>query len=364
MKIIVDMSVIASKDEMRTGLAQYGFRFLNGLVSSQRKDLSLLVVQEVAEEFAKLYPECELITYRLIRSGIPFRPFFNSLLWRKTVNSCSGDLLFRIAQIPKYNFWKINKKEVVTLHDLNVLHLSPKSFIYRLAIGRALKNADHIITISNFVRSDLIKFYPKIPDDKVSVIYNGVPIPSFHHVSLPFDGPYIMTVNSLLPYKNVLTLLKAFASIIDVIPHKLVIVGKETAHFNTVLYPFIKDNGVQDRVIHIPFANDDLLYTLYERTDLFITTSTLEGFGFTPIEAALMETRVLSTLETALPESTLNLVNYYSPPTDETVLANKIIEVLSKDDSQEKKEIRKRLLDTYDIIAQSGKIHSLLESIV
>ena len=53
-----------------------------------------------------------------------------------------------------------------------------------------------------------------------------------------------------------------------------------------------------------------------------------EGFGRTPVEAALCEVPVISTKETSLPEATMNMVYYYEPPTDENALASRILDVL------------------------------------
>ena len=248
----------------------------------------------------------------------------------------------------------------MTLHDLIVLRSEKKPPFYRQAISRALKNADHIITISNFVREDLLNTFPKISSSKVTVIHNGVKLPDFKKTNLPFKGPYILTVNALVPHKNVITLLKAFNLIKDTIPENLVIVGKESSHYKEVLLPYILNNGLQDRVILVPFASDDLLYSLYGSTDLFITTSLEEGFGFTPIEAAMSGARVLSTEETALKESTMGLVNYYSPATDEFVLSKKILEVLNND-THNAEAVKNALNMQYNPISQAQKIYNTLE---
>lgn len=364
MRIIVDMSALVSPGAWRTGLVQYGLRFLDGLSSEQRKNISILATNDVAEEFHTLYPDCQTISYSLTTSNIAKRlslkTFLDSLKWRKAANAAEGDVLFRIAQVPKYNFWKLNKRTVMTLHDLIVLRSEKKPPFYQLSISRALKNADHIITISNFVREDLLNTFPKISSSKVTVIHNGVKLPDFKKTDLPFKGPYILTVNALVPHKNVITLLKAFNLIKDTIPENLVIVGKESSHYKEVLFPYILNNGLQDRVILIPFASDDLLYSLYGSTDLFITTSLEEGFGFTPIEAAMSGARVLSTEETALKESTMGLVNYYSPATDEFVLSKKILEVLNND-THNKEVVKNAMNMQYNPVSQAQKIYNTLE---
>ena len=348
---------------MRTGLARYGFRFLDGLSPQMRSDITLLVVETVRQEFSALYPECRIESFRPIREDIPLSPLLNSLCWRKAANAARGDVFFRIAQVPKYNFWKLNKKTVMTLHDLSVLKQAKKPPLYRPLIYRGLRNATRIITISNYVKEDLFSTFPNICRDKVTVIHNGLSVPEFKQTPLPFEGPYILTVNSFYPHKNIITLLKAFNRIKDRIPHRLVIVGKETPHFQQVLRPYIEENGLQDRITHIAFAQDDLLYSLYVKTGLFVTTSLFEGFGFTPIEAAMCGARVLSSEESALKETTLGLVDYYSPATDETALAGRILDVLADDDPDRTERVKAAFLKQYDLKTQARKIYEVLKSV-
>lgn len=60
------------------------------------------------------------------------------------------------------------------------------------------------------------------------------------------------------------------------------------------------------------------------------TVTTMEGFGFTPIEAAMNETEVLTSKVTALEETTLGKLNYIDDPFDAEELAEKILRLLSK----------------------------------
>lgn len=358
MKVLVDMSVVHGPEVMRTGLAQYGLRILAGFDAYGYKDIYILAVKEVAGILREQFPSFQIIPYSLVGN-----PFLNSIRWRRMVKRTPVDIVLRVAQIPKYNFWKVNKPVVITLHDLNVFHESDIPLLYKWTITRALRNATRIIAITQFVKDDVLRFIPGVSAEKVQVIHNGITPPVYHNVSLPFQEPFILTVNSLIPSKNIMTLIRAFSFIKKRIPHKLVVIGKETEYFKTVMRPFIETNGMEERVIVIPFASDDLLYSLYGATDLFVTTSLLEGFGATPIEAALMGAPVLSTRETALPESTMGLVNYYEPATDDRVLATRILEVLAQDDSKELPVIAETFRTHYDYIDRAKDVYVFLEEV-
>ncbi len=60
-----------------------------------------------------------------------------------------------------------------------------------------------------------------------------------------------------------------------------------------------------------------------------------EGFGRTPVEAAICKVPVISTKETSLLEATMNEVFYYQNGTDEEELAKKIVEVINDKPSKE-----------------------------
>ena len=73
---------------------------------------------------------------------------------------------------------------------------------------------------------------------------------------------------------------------------------------------------------------------LLKNAALFVTPSLYEGFGRTPIEAAVCKVPVISTKETSLYETTMGLVSYYDNATDENELADTILTVIRNSPSQ------------------------------
>ena len=102
--------------------------------------------------------------------------------------------------------------------------------------------------------------------------------------------------------------------------------------------------------------SEELLQALYKNAYLFITTSMNEGFGLTPLEAALNCIPVISTKCQSLPEVTLNLLNYYEPPLSSDSLRKTISSLLLNYPSQEKLiEIKNKIISAYS----SQKLYTL-----
>ena len=85
-----------------------------------------------------------------------------------------GKLLFSPCNVGPV----LKSKQVVTIHDAAFFDhpewFSKKfSFIYKLLIPVLAKRCRHIITVSHFSKERLL-FHLNIPEDKISVVYNGV----------------------------------------------------------------------------------------------------------------------------------------------------------------------------------------------
>ena len=117
--------------------------------------------------------------------------------------------------------------------------------------------------------------------------------------------------------------------------YKLVLVSSKNSYWNNVLFPEIVNLGLKDDVVCLGDVLDDELENIYRNASLFVSPSLREGFGYTPIEAAIYKIPVLVSMESALPETTCGLVNYYEPAMDEEVLAERILYLLSNPPSEE-----------------------------
>lgn len=371
MRLLVDLSPI---DNPYIGVGIYAFRLLKGWSKLCLNNNILLLINKDLESYIHLeFAEYEYIVLKsygyhrnkLLRIIFKYKLLLNISLWANTINISKCDIVFAPWSNPLYSR-KLKIKKVQTIHDLQggrVFH-GLKKFYFKTFTPFLLKNSTKIITISNFVKNDLLTEYPELSLDKLETIYNGIDYDiSVAKSTLKLDFQYILSISTLWPYKNVLTIVEAFIALIDFIPHKLVIVGRETEYWSKIIMPLIYKNNIEDRLLHLPeVSNDDLVF-LYKHADLYVSASLHEGFGYTPIEAAIYGVPVITTKETALPETTMGLLNYYEPSCDSNSLKNKILNVLRNYPKEmDLNKISQTFKTQYNYIQQAQKVYNCIEN--
>ena len=360
MRLLVDISALPDNAKWDTGLAKYSLSCLSGFAQLGLKNITVLCTENRKRALETLFPLFNILSFKR------FHLLVDSFRWRRSIRKSNCDVIFFPILGKKFDFIKTSKPFVQTIHALHLYKVTKpySSFITKaFLLPSRIRRAKKIIAISEYTKGDILSFFKALPEDRVVVIHNGVLVPKTGNT--PVTGrPYILTVNSLMKYKNLSTLLRAFALIKDRIPHDLVLVGKETEYWKTELSSFINASGLEGRVKRLGNLNEESLWGLYKASDVFVTTSLMEGFGYTPVEAAIAGTKVVSTKETALPESTMGLVYYYEPATNPVSLSEKILEVLDLEDVDKRESISRELIKEYDPVTKAREIHSLLESLV
>jgi len=198
---------------------------------------------------------------------------------------------------------KVKAKRIMTVHDMNKVHLKyskpHRIEAYLKKLGRYVSQCDRVVAISQFVANDVLHYFPEAKD-KVSVIYNGADkliVPDNHKPSLIPDGPFLYTIGRL-------NLQKGFHLLPALLEHNnyhLVIAGIETPHKQKIIEEAQKYNCL-DRV-HItgPVSEDDKAW-YYKNCLAFVFPSIAEGFGLPVIEAMHFGKPVFLSTYTSLPE--------------------------------------------------------------
>lgn len=321
-----------------TGIGTY----LRGLVSGFTRNRN-----PAADQLVLFSPErASPGTFSKVLFSAPIYSFTEQQRYFNLINLC------QLWHAPHYNipFLKRRAKLVVTIHDL--IHwvyrekLNPLQRLYaETFLSRSAKIADHIITVSEHSKRDLIRFLHVAPE-KISVVYNGID-PDFYPLdsgslaeeeirirkkySLP--DSFFLYVGMLKPHKNVLRLMQVYLKLRAErkINKGLIVLGKGSD--SSPEMRFIRD--ARSEILHLPQIDYGELRTFYNMAHALIHPSLYEGFGLTVLEALACGTPVLTTRRASLPEVGGDAVRYIDGE-DEVELACALAEWGEDDQLREK----------------------------
>jgi glycosyltransferase involved in cell wall biosynthesis len=190
----------------------------------------------------------------------------------------------------------------------------------------AVARADHLITISQKTREDLIQFLD-VPSEIITVIplassFNGT---SEEAGKQSIERPYLLYVGLRQGVKNFPTLLAAYAqSQLLRSGFDLLCVGG--GNFTASELQAIQDAGLGKQVRQVQ-ASDALLATLYSQATLFVYPSLYEGFGLPLLEAMRCGCPVVCSGTSSMPEIAGDAALYFDPFDEEemrTVMENTV----------------------------------------
>ena len=183
-------------------------------------------------------------------------------------------------------------KSVVTIHDLIFLR-HPEFYnpidvqIYKWKFHQTIKEADHIIAISECTKRDILEYGGElVSEDNITLIYQSCAqrfnvSPDSKYSALDSQR-YVLSVGSIESRKNTMLALKALHHLPDDI--SLVLVGRHTAYTDK-LTQYARTNGLEHRLRILHGVPDADLPALYAGAEAFVYPSVYEGFGIPIIEA-------------------------------------------------------------------------------
>lgn len=198
--------------------------------------------------------------------------------------------------------------QVTTVYDVLPLKYPTEyprqQYYFRHYVPAVLRASRAVIVISESTRRDVLRFYG-VPPEKVHVILAGYESDRFTPdgpAADPVGSPYALYVGNVMPHKNLLRLVEAFALVARRLPLNLVLRGSGRGPHVRALRQRIDALGVADRVDWRPYAPPDELPALYRGARMLLLPSLYEGFGLTALEAMACGTPVVTSNVSSLPE--------------------------------------------------------------
>lgn len=175
------------------------------------------------------------------------------------------------------------QKQVVTVHDLSFRH-KPEWFtllyrcIYNLTYFIQFSAVEKIFTVSEFSKSEILKYYPKVDENKICVVYNNYD-ERFEERKFTRNNKQILIVGSRDPRKNQQKFIDVFSEM-NLPSYELLVVGGVSRSFRQRTL-----TSTSNKVTFLGYLSDSELRQMYATVGFFAYPSLYEGFGLPPLEA-------------------------------------------------------------------------------
>ena len=268
------------------------------------------------------------------------------------INKIKPDVVVEPAHFGPFNLLK-RIKRITVIHDLTPilfpdLHPLSSQVLHRIFMKRILRKADLIITNSENTKLDVIKYSKQVAlkthsvllgKDKLFRPLKDESILEKHRIGKPF----ILSVGTLEPRKNLITLLNAFRIFKSTHQSDVVLVMTgQNGWKNKNLEKTINEHPFKQDIIRTAYVDSKDLPALYSHCSVFIYPSLYEGFGLPLLEAMACGAPCIAAQNSSLTEVGGNAAVYFETKNAED-LSSKIKKVI--EDDKWRKELENKSLE-------------------
>jgi glycosyltransferase involved in cell wall biosynthesis len=292
-RVLVDAAVVKPR---LGGLRTYTRDRVGAL--HDRGDLALTVATSRPEEFTHA-PNADIVELPRATRGFTARSAWRELALARLARRTGADIV--LVPYPEMTVRPLPVPSVMVVHDVRAI-VAPRydtrgrRVRFLLALPPACRAATHVVCVSEFTRLSLDACV-RLDQSRVTVIAEA----ASRHVTAPAaparaagtpERPFVLYVGSLMPHKNVDTLVRAFG--LDGVEHDLVLVGPASSAEREHLGRVIDEAGSGRRVRHAGWLGDGELGALYRHASAVAIPSIHEGFGLPVVEAMQLGVAVVA----------------------------------------------------------------------
>lgn len=269
-------------------------------------------VENIVEALRGLQSPHELVPVTTVQKNLrtPTRMLWDQMGLPLTALTKKLDMLF----VPAFSAPRFTKPVVMTAHDVYGL-AHPHAFsgfakrYWTHTLPQSMKRAERLLCISEHTKKEVM-IYLQIPEERLTVIplaaaqafrvLEDVPAIQRELDTLKVETPFILTVATLEPRKNIQRLLEAFA-FAQRENVKLVVVGKKGWEYHNI-FETVRKYHLQNAVQFLDYTSGEQLVALYNACLFYVMPSIYEGFGLPALEALQCGAPVAVAQNTSLPE--------------------------------------------------------------
>ena len=304
----------------RRGIGNYTLNLVQSLAKIDQENQYILYTDQ--PDYENILPKAANFK---IRNLVPA----NYLLWEQLVLPRQAikdgiDILHCTANTSPV-FLNKSTKLIVTIHDVmylkdsallpnsNVMYQRLGSVYRSVIVTKTIRNANKIITVSNFSKSDILYHFPSLQQKSIVTTYEAADA-AFRILDSEYSskiiknrfnlaGKYLLTLGGTDPRKNTKLVIQAFSNLKQTknIDEKLVIVGIPNWK-QSEFYHLACSLQCENNVIFTDYVTQEELVCLYNCATLFLYPSLYEGFGIPPLESMVCGTPVITSNTTSIPE--------------------------------------------------------------
>jgi glycosyltransferase involved in cell wall biosynthesis len=226
---------------------------------------------------------------------------------------------------------------VILTGRVNIREWDPQFRVQEWELERN-RVAHRIVAVGNVV-ADVCASVEGVSRDNITVIHNGVEIPEAidgapeFRKNFPADATVIGFVANYRPEKDHTTLLHAFRLVLDRRPDAYLLCCGHAKACKQELEEVVRELGIEQRVKLLP--SQECISDVYHSLDLYVHSSTHEGFSIAIVEAMAHGLPVVATAVGGNPEAVLDgVTGLLVPPKDPARLAEAIVDLLNDPDRQ------------------------------
>ncbi len=298
MKIGVTLYPYGEKEG--AGLAETIYRLCETLVSVDTDHTFVFFVKGIKSEPAWIKNTSHEIRY-----------IQDKFLWLDRAYEQGKDIDVWVYHTPMMPLFHTPKKSVVIALDFSYLYFLEggwkfkfQSFVTKVLHRYTFHRATHIVTISEFTSSEILKWFPGTHTEKITPILAGFrDLSGIHPENIEMPRNSFLSLGVIKPRKNQLKLVQAFFLAKEQgLTGSLVICGKGKGAYMQEIHDTIAKSLYKKDVLLAGYVTDGQVVSAYRKAVALVFPTRLEGFGFPVLEAMSMGVPVITSNTSSVAE--------------------------------------------------------------